>query len=78
MFEVSVDTRTKGRRLDGYTVRRIDGRRRPWRTASPVPSARSRIASRDYQSAPAMNPVVGVFDSTLRFWNRTCYGAQSD
>ena len=23
-FEVSVDTRTKGRRLDGYTVRRID------------------------------------------------------
>ena len=24
-FEVSVDTRTKGRRLDGYTVRRIDG-----------------------------------------------------
>jgi len=24
MFEVSVDTRTKGRRLDGYTTRRID------------------------------------------------------
>ncbi len=24
-FEVSVDTRTKGRRLDSYTVRRIDG-----------------------------------------------------
>lgn len=23
---MSVDTRTKGRRLDGYTVRRIDGR----------------------------------------------------
>ncbi len=24
-FEVSVDTRTKGRRLDGYTKRSIDG-----------------------------------------------------
>ena len=25
MFEVSVDARTKGRKLDGYTLRRIEG-----------------------------------------------------